>query len=66
MPTAPERDVEIVPNPTTQTDVPSAPEVGEITCRVWEIEVGRYSNPEQACESNSDIAIATKIEQNAD
>ena len=60
-PVTPERNVEVIPQPRGEGDVPAAPELGKTARNVGEIEVGRQLIAKETSGANCDQRIAGEI-----
>ena len=60
-PIAPEGDVEVVPQPTRERDVPAPPEVLDGQGRVGTVEVLREADAEQQGDADRDVRVAAEV-----
>ena len=60
-PASPERDVDVVPKPSAETDVPSSPELPDTRGGVGHGEVSHEIETEEARQPDRDVRVATEI-----
>jgi len=60
-PTASQRDVDVIPKPGGEGDVPSAPELGDIPAEVGSPEVGHELEAEELGRTDCDIRVAGEV-----
>ena len=60
-PVATERDIDVIAYPSGQRDVPASPEIGDACGAIRRIEVEREAEPQQQCDANSHVAVATEV-----
>ena len=54
-------DVDIVPEPGGQGDVPPAPELGDVAAEIRHVEVAHQLDPEQLRRSDGDVGVAREV-----
>ena len=54
-------DVDVIPEPSRQGDVPAAPELGDVAAEVGHVEVAHQLDPEQLRRSDGDVGIAREV-----
>ena len=59
--TAAQGDVDIIPEPSRQADVPPAPELGDVATEVGYVEVAHQLDPEELRRSDGDVGVAREV-----
>ena len=54
-------DVDVIPEPSRQADVPPAPELGDVATEVGHVEVAHQLDPEKLRRSDGDVGVAREV-----
>ena len=54
-------EIDIIPEPCGERDVPATPEIRDAGCQIGIVEVTREANAEEPCCSDGDIAVAGEV-----
>ena len=58
------RDVQVVSEPSRKRDVPTTPELGNVSREIRHLEIGHQSNAKQARCSNGNVTVAREVTVN--
>lgn len=58
------RDVQVVSEPSRKRDVPTTPELGDVSREIGHLEIGHQSNAKQACCSDGNVTVAREVTVN--
>src|SRR5712671_6085812 len=58
---SPQRHVDVIPKPLTQSYVPSPPELDDARRTVWTEEIQSQPDPQAACQAHGDQAVPREI-----
>ena len=65
VPIAPQRNIDIITDPTAQRDMPTLPKILQVVREIGPIKILGQAHPQQAGKADGNVAVAGKIHQNA-
>lgn len=59
-----QRDIDVIPEPSRQRDVPTPPELGDVAAEIRHVEVAHQPDPKELRRSDGDVRVAREVAVN--